>query len=252
MTNAGAVDLALVHALETRMFNAWPAVETHAAEGWLLRWAHGYSKRANSASAIIAGADADDALIDFIEDRFRSWATRICFRLSPLAAPGLDDRLAARGYSEIDVTAVMLAPLSRDLAGDPRVTIAPAPPAGWLAANASAYGGEKADMTALGAIVSRIRLPAAFATLTVDGQALAWGIAVVERGYVVLQDIVVAPAARGGGLGRALVGSLLAWGQTRGAEHAYLQVMTSNERARKLYRSLGFHDAYIYRHRVRT
>jgi hypothetical protein len=40
----------LVAALETRLANAWPSFESQIAEGWLLRFAKGYSKRANSAT----------------------------------------------------------------------------------------------------------------------------------------------------------------------------------------------------------
>jgi ribosomal protein S18 acetylase RimI-like enzyme len=244
-------DLALVAALEKRMFNAWPAVETLVLDDWLLRWAHGYSKRANSASALVAGADADDALIEAIEERCHNWRHRVCFRLTPLAAPTLDARLAARGYEQIERSCVMLAPLNPGFTADPRVSFAPAPPDGWLVANAAAYGGDRADHRALSAIVSRIRMPAAFASLALGAAIVAWGIAVAERGYVALQDIVVDPAQRGKGLGLVLVTSLMAWGRSQGATQAYLQVRDTNAVARRLYFDLGFTDAYIYTHRVK-
>ena len=49
-------------------------------------------------------------------------------------------------------------------------------------------------------IVSRIRQKAVFATLDLDDRHVAWGLAVAERGYVGLYDIVVAPELRGIGL----------------------------------------------------
>ena len=102
----------------------------------------------------------------------------------------------------------------------------------------------------LSEIVSRIRQPVGFATLSLDEENVAWGMAVAERGYVGLYDIVVAPDLRGLGLSRRLVTSLMAWGRDQGARRAYLQVRESNEVARTLYRSLGFADAYHYTHRV--
>ena len=95
-----------------------------------------------------------------------------------------------------------------------------------------------------------IRQPAAFATLSLDGEDSAWGLAVAERGYVGLYDIVVAPNLRGLGLGRRLVGSLMAWGRQEGASTAYLQMRETNEVAAALYASLGFTTGYRYTHRV--
>ena len=79
---------------------------------------------------------------------------------------------------------------------------------------------------------------------------MAWGLGVVERGFLGLYDIVVAPDLRGIGLGRRIVHSLIGWGRTKGAETVYLQVRAENEIARSLYDTLGFTFAYRYTHRV--
>jgi ribosomal protein S18 acetylase RimI-like enzyme len=73
---------------------------------------------------------------------------------------------------------------------------------------------------------------------------------VLERGYVGLFDIAVAPALRGRGLGTQSVQQLMKWGQANRAEHAYLQVMRSNTAAIRLYSGLGFSEAYPYWYRV--
>ena len=119
-----------------------------------------------------------------------------------------------------------------------------------MRAAAESYGGDKADDQTLMKIVSRIRQQAAFATLSLDERPVAWGLGVVERGYVGLYDIVVAPDLRGIGLGRRVVASLMAWGCREGAHSAYLQVREENEIARALYGTLGFQTAYRYTHRV--
>jgi ribosomal protein S18 acetylase RimI-like enzyme len=115
---------------------------------------------------------------------------------------------------------------------------------------AASYGGDKADDATLMQIVSRIRPQAAFATLNLDDKPVAWGLGVVERGYVGLYDIVVAPDLRGIGLGRRVVSSLMAWGCHEGAHSAYLQVREENDVALSLYKTLGFETAYRYTHRV--
>jgi ribosomal protein S18 acetylase RimI-like enzyme len=244
-------ELALVETLEKRLVNAWPSLETLALDGWLLRFARGYSKRANSASPMTPGATLDAEAIHYAAQLYRAQMIRPVFRLTPLAAPEADNALSDAGFVLFDESLCLTAPLALGLGlGDRRVSIAPQATPPWVAAAAASYGGDKADHAALGQIVARIRPAAAFATLVEDGADLAWGLAVAERGYVGLFDIVVDPKARGRGLGRAIVTTLMGWGHGEGAHSAYLQVRGSNEVALGLYGSLGFSEAYRYTHRV--
>jgi N-acetylglutamate synthase len=243
-------DATLALALESRLINAWPSFECQIAEGWILRFARGYSKRANSATPLIPGASLDDALIDHFVAQFDAQGIRPVFRLTSLQADDVDARLAARGFIEIEETVGMVADLGAEESLDPSVAIAQDVDPRWVREAARSYGGDKADDTLLIGIVSRIRQPAAFATLSLDDQHVAWGLAVAERGFVGLYDIVVEPELRGLGLSRTLAASLMAWGRSQGATRAYLQVRESNLVARTLYRSLGFVDAYRYTHRV--
>jgi N-acetylglutamate synthase len=248
-------DPALVQALETRLVNAWPAIETQIVDTWVVRFARGYSKRANSASPLVPGTSIDDAAIDQIVAQFEAHRLRPTFRMTTLQAPDVDARLAARGLVEFEPTYGMVAPLSdvsidTHVAGEPSVTIETAPKPRWLKEVAASYGGDKADHAALKEIVERIRLPTAFATLSLDDRPAAWGLAVAERGFVGLFNIVVLPELRGLGLGRQIVCALTAWGRNAGAGQAYLLVREENEVARDLYRTLGFTDAYRYTHRV--
>jgi len=244
-------DLALVEVLEKRLVNAWPALETLALDGWLMRFARGYSKRANSVSAMTPGVSLDAAAIHFAAELYRAQKIRPTFRLSPLAAPDADNALSDAGFELFDESLCLTAPLG--LGGgraDRRIAVSPKPTPSWVSTAAAAYGGDKADHEALGEIVARIRPAAAFATLAEDGTDLAFGLAVAERGYVGLFDIVVAPEARGRGLGRAVTTTLMRWGRGEGAHAAYLQVRLANEVAIGLYASLGFKEAYRYTHRI--
>jgi ribosomal protein S18 acetylase RimI-like enzyme len=244
-------DPVLVRAIEERMLNAWPALETRIAGDWLLRFADGYSKRANSATTLTAGAAMDAAMIGHLVEQARLWGIPAVVRVTPLCAGHLETALAGGGFAPVEPTFAMTAPTD-EAAMDTRVAISEAPTPDWIAANAASYGGVKADAGKLAAILARVRPPAAYATLSEDGEALAWGIGAVERGMIGLQDIVVAPAARGRRLARALVGALIAWGRTQGADRAYLHVAGHNAPARALYRSLGFTEAYAISHRVRA
>lgn len=243
-------DRDLVFALETRLINAWPAFEIEMAEGWILRFAEGYSKRANAATPLLAGAELDPGLIRHILGSFEERGVSPCFRLTGIESPNAERVLAEAGLVDFDSSLCMVAPLHGRTDRDDTVLIRAAAKPNWIGAAAAAYGGDKANADVLGRIVRSIRQPAAFATMVLDGEDAAWGLAVAERGYVGLYDIVVAPNLRGLGLGRRLVTSLMAWGAAQGAGRAYLQMRESNEVAGSLYRSLGFEVAYRYTHRV--
>ena len=244
-------DHSLIIGLESRLLNAWPSFDYQTYDGWILRLANGYSKRANSATPFLTGATLDDELIDYMIARFVEANVRPTFRLNGVEASHVDERLKLRGFKEIEATHVLTASISsEDCERDPEVVLEPQVSKRWVREAAGSYGGDKADDETLMKIVSRIRQKAAFATLSLDDRPVAWGLGVVERGYVGLYDIVVAPDLRGIGLGRRVVSSLMAWGCGEGAHTAYLQVREENEIARSLYGALGFGTAYRYTHRI--
>ncbi len=251
MTASLMNDHGLIVGLESRLVNAWPSFDYQVYDGWILRLADGYSKRANSATPFLPHAALDEELIDCMIARFVEANVRPTFRLNGLQAADVDERLRLRGFKEIEPTHVLVAPIKQgDGEIDREVELVPHVSKRWVREAAASYGGDKADDATLLKIVSRIRQKAAFATLSLDEKPVAWGLGVVERGYLGLYDIVVAPDLRGIGLGRRVVSSLMAWGCGQGAHSAYLQVREENEVAHSLYKALGFEIAYRYTHRV--
>lgn len=244
-------DHSLIIGLESRLLNAWPSFDYQTYDGWILRLADGYSKRANSATPFLPNVTLDDELIDHMVARFVEANVRPTFRLNGVEAPDVEERLKQRGFKDIEPTHVLTASiLQGDCEPDPEVNLEPQASKRWVREAAQSYGGDKADDEILMRIVSRIRQKAVFATLSLDDRPVAWGLGVVERGYVGLYDIVVVPDLRGIGLGRRVVASLMAWGCGEGAHTAYLQVREENEIARSLYSALGYQTAYRYTHRV--
>jgi N-acetylglutamate synthase len=245
------VDLDLVRAMEERGFNSWPALRTILFDGWVVRLSDGHTRRANSASPLWESRLAPDALIDAIEPLFRAANLQPIFRITPLADPAVERRLLARGWRDDDPSLGMFA---RDPEGaaDLAVRFEPTASEAWIAGAMAAYGHGERGAAALRRILPMIALPAAFATLTgPDSEPLAFGLAVAERGMVGFHDIVVAPSARGRGLGRRLVVALIDWGRQQGTGSAYLLVREGNQSARALYRSLGFAEVYRYANMVK-
>lgn len=245
---------AAIRDLEERGLNAWPALQSVFRQGWIVRFAKGYTKRANSACALGPDAAPLAEIGPDIEALYARHGQRAIFRLSPLASPEDDAWLAQRGYRRIEPTHVMrLADLPQH---------APEPPAGyalgfadhadaaWIAGFTAGDRHGVAGRETLAAMLAAIRPQALFASLWHEGVACGYGIAVMERRGVGLFDIQIAQTRRGLGLGRFLVGSLLSRARCDGADHAWLQVLVENEVACGLYRSFGFAPVYDYVYRV--
>ncbi|HSI49824.1 MAG TPA: GNAT family N-acetyltransferase [Ideonella sp.] len=248
-----------LHALETAAFAAWPSLEHEDLFGWHLRYAQGYTKRANSANATAVAQDLSPAQIAAIEARFTERGLRPIFRLASFAAPeGTDSRLAGLGYQFLDLSLVMrLAgeqlPAPHEAAPFTAAPLTFTDPATWLTAFQQISGKLGPDQAVHLQMLQAIRHPCAFAVQTdAAGKPVCCGLAVLVAGQVGLFDIATHSEHRRQGLAKALCHSLLAWGRERGAQGAYLQVVGANAGAIRLYETMGFRRAYHYWYRVRV
>ncbi len=246
------MDMELVRACEERLVNVWPAVSTLLMDGWVVRFAHGYSGRANSASAVVPGATMDGALLGAIERLYREAGLKPGVRITPLASEGVEPMLLASGYRIKDQSAMLVRSLAgAGFAADPRIRIESAPGRGWLAGVSERQEASKRSADHLFAIVGQLRVPAAFATLVIGGRPVGFGMAAIDRGFAEIGSVMLDSGHRGQGLGRALVDALMAWAEREGAERAFLQVDLTNAVARKLYASQGFAEVCRYKTMVR-
>jgi GNAT superfamily N-acetyltransferase len=234
---------------EERSFNAWPALQSIVADGWLLRFAQGHTKRANSVNAL-SSAVALDTIVDVAEPLYRQFDLPLVFRLTPLVPARFDAELEQRGFASLDPTLVMTRRLDAPVAADPAVSLTERATPDWLhGVDEAAHLSHTARQTHR-AMLAALRLPAVFATLVEDGVPQGYGFAVYERESVGLFDVVTLPHVRRRGVSSRLCKTLLAWGRLRGAREGYLQVTASNHGALALYRNLGFASAYPYHYRV--
>lgn len=243
--------------LEHLAFNAWPALRVVVQGNWLLRFADGYTKRANSVNALSAERDTPASELEHrvaaAEAIYRRQGIACIFKLSPLMDPRLDAVLVARGYTHLDNTLMMVA----DLTQGPGAVAMPS--------------GVDVD-TVRGDVWSRIysgfnNVPASrqsihdrmldslvpvggFALAAEDGAPVAAGLGVFEGEHVGLFDIVADPARRRAGHGRRIVEGIMAWGRGLGATRAYLMVVAANAPAIALYQRLGYREAYRSHYRI--
>lgn len=68
----------------------------------------------------------------------------------------------------------------------------------------------------------------------------------LPKTWASVDDVFVEPEYRSRGMGRALLQSVQAWAQERGADGISLQVAAANARGRKFYEDLGFREISVY------
>jgi ribosomal protein S18 acetylase RimI-like enzyme len=218
--------------LEYAAARAWPGIEQHWIDGWLLRYGHGSTRRANSAVPLEVHGDlsAVPAIIDW-------YAVRAVTPL--LVAP---DRLfmVPSGVPGDGENVVMTTELTRAPASPASVTLAPRPDERWLQLYERGVPVDVLTAVVDGEVMFGSRDDAGVARVAVtsspDGTRWA-GLAAVH----------VAEAQRRKGHARALCEEMLAWAAGRGATRGYAQVLADNAAAIDLYESMGF----TTQHRVR-
>ncbi|GAB4455327.1 MAG: GNAT family N-acetyltransferase [Anaerolineae bacterium] len=239
--------------VEEASLNAWPALQTMLLDGWLLRFANGYSRRNNSVNALFAGREPLPEKFVRCEAIFRRQGQPPTFRMTPFSQPDdLDAALAARGYAKISPTSVQGAPLAQLPPPNPAIAVRRqfAPDDPWVAAYSQMNLVRAGKEETLRQILDHIPVAGCYASIEQNGEMVACGLGVLQEQFVGLFDIVTHPAQRGRGLGKAIVLDLLHWAAENGAAHAYLQVVADNAPALRLYAGLGFTELYQYWYRV--
>lgn len=232
-----------IQACEERLINAWPGLQTLVVGDWLVRMADGYSGRANSACVIRPEAQLRAQEMRTIITLYENAGLRPSFRITPLVSPQACALLRDAGFAAEDPSIGMVAPvLAGEMAEGLIIETAPSP--AWVEGVAQWQVGIKQNTDVLGRIVGNIRLPAAYATLWKGEEPAAHALCAIDRGMAEIGTVMVAPAWRGKGVGRALVSGLMIWAGQNGAHEVFLQVASDNAIAHALYRSLGFQDCY--------
>lgn len=238
--------------VEEASLNSWPALQTVLYDGWLLRFAKGYTRRANSVNALYGSRVDLHEKIDRCEAFYDQRGLPAVFRLTPFSLPGdLDRVLASRDYRSVDTTQVLVLGLGcRESPSLRPVLAGEATLDDWLRLfsrlGRSTREKERAHREILQAIPGKRLLMSISAP---DGPVCC-GMGVLEDGLFGLFDIVTDSRCRNEGYGTSLVSHMLNWAQDHGATHAYLTVVGTNAPARHVYAKFGFQEAYHYWYRV--
>jgi N-acetylglutamate synthase len=241
--------------IEEASFAAWPCFEEEHLQGWRLRFANGFTKRANSVNAGLDAKSLSLEDLDAIALNYRQRGLPSVFRLcSHRDHSKLDDVLEGQAYRLVDRSMVMTCPLNQGLvqtrpSGQPIIK-ASLPPKDWLAHYYSVSGKATGHSTSHLQLLELMPASTHFAVLSQDDQSLSCGIGVLTEKSLGLFEIATRPSHKRQGLASTLCHDLLSWGYSMGASNAYLQVEEANLGAIRIYEAMGFQRLYSYWYRV--
>lgn len=242
----------MVRTLEEVSMNAWPASENILYDGWVLRCAGGYTRRANSIYPLYPSTYDIASKIEHCRQVYEASGLVPVYKLTRYVYPAdLDTVLDNHGYRREALTSVQTLPLDAyDAEDDRRVTLSEHADANWVRRFIAMNTVSIRYSSIITNMLQRIATPKCFASFEHDAAIIACGIGVVADHMVGLFDIVVDPRHRQKGLGTRLVHRILKWARCQRATLAYLQVMRDNIAAVSMYNKIGFSEAYQYWYRV--
>lgn len=244
----------IIQTIEEISLNAWPSLQQILYDGWILRFANGHTKRANSVNAVYMGSKNVYEKIKRCEKIYIEKNLQPIFRITPIAHPeNLDEILADAGFEKKDVSSVQVMDL---VSFQPQTTndirLEAEFSQDWLDSFVHLSGVTVESQQPLGGILRNIAPKKCLAVLVKENQVVAGGLGVLENQYIGLFEIVTALTERRKGFGKELILNILAWGKQNGAKKAYLQVVMNNEPALNLYSQLGFQEVYQYFYRIKV
>ncbi|MGF7034974.1 GNAT superfamily N-acetyltransferase [Paenibacillus mucilaginosus] len=235
--------------------NAWPCLQTRAVDGWLLRWADGYTKRANSVQPLYPAHLPLGQKIREAEAFYRRLELPVIFKMTEASEPaGLDAELENRGYALVEPVSIQTLRFGENGLPQPahgEIELSPGLTEEWLSSFLAMSPSHAPHKETIRRLFAQPLSDCCFAALKVNGETAACGLSVLHGGEAGLFDIVTGPAYRRRGYGEALILHLLHWGRERGARGAFLQVLAENEPAVRLYAKLGFTERFRQWYRVK-
>lgn len=221
--------------------------EAEELGGWRLRADHGFTRRANSVLPLRQPGLALDEALGRAHDWYAARGLPLRVHVPVEARRLLDAELGERGWPADQHTHVFAGRINALHAAPvdaPAADIADSPSEEWLTLYRGGHG-----LTDTGRALLTRHDCVGFATLHMDGRAVAVGRGAVDGEWLGVMAVEVEPSYRRQGLAGAVMSALWRWGTAHGAVRSYLQVMADNAPAVALYEKLGYwvHHDYHYR-----
>jgi GNAT superfamily N-acetyltransferase len=253
-------------AIEELTMNAWPSLQTILYDGWIIRMAGGYTKRANSINPIYSyendfRANSVNSIysfehnldnkINYCENIYRNNNLPVVFKLLDCEEHKIiDKKLEILKYSKVDLTSVQICNEIRDVKVLDNINIENKFSENWRKCFYICNNIENIEtIETIEKMLENIKHRIINVYKMENEVFVGCGYGVIERDFVGLFDIVVKENFRGKGYGKEIVETILAKSKETGIKKAYLAVVDNNTIAKNLYERLGFKEIYKYWYR---
>ena len=246
--------------IESLSLNHWPALHTKEIDGWKLRTANGFTKRANCVSTLPGSTENISEKIAQCEQYYRAIQQPTIFKLTPFSEPNLDETLEQLNYSKQDASLVMMMSLEHfqpvdmsnlQVSDDLQFSLLHHISLKWIEHYCQLSGTSEHLIPTIIDMLAAIQGDIICISCTLNDEIVAVGLAVVDNQYISLYNVVTVEHHRNKGIAGALITKLLNAGIQKGALTSYIQVLSDNAPARHLYKKLGYREQYSYWYRVK-
>lgn len=232
--------------------NAFPALQNVFYDGWSVRFGGGFTYRVNCANPMYPETLPPEEKLQYVEGLYReSDLNMSIFKLhegmEPQRLSRCEELLTEMGYGTERHGNIFVCDLtSFDRMPNTPTEVSSVMTGEWLDGFLTMNGTADAQRQAAVTMLQNIHYPIAAASIVENGKMVACGLGVMERGHVGLYDIYVDASCRRRGLGGDICTAIMNAGKAQGCDTAYLQVLSDNLGARKLYDILGYQETYAY------
>lgn len=243
------IDLAVQKIIEIRTLERLAAQACVARfreiyDGWELNEDRWEALRGNSVGLVRPSVLDVAQKVRYCEEKYKSKGKPCRFLITPLDLP-LDGYLQALGYEEERKCEVMTLDSVSPFAEQGEVYVYRALTSEWLKDCFTVAGtAARRDYTLSGGRTL-------FVSVYAEGKPVAIATGAVQGKWVGVYDVFTSLGYRDRGYAKLACQRVLSEAHFLGATQAYLQVQESNERAKTLYRSLGFESKHAYWYRVK-
>jgi ribosomal protein S18 acetylase RimI-like enzyme len=238
--------------LERVAARGWQGTSTDVLGDWLLRAGAGFTGRANSVLPLGSPSRGLPAALSYVEAFYRDHGLPALFQVPECGETAeLQGFLDEAGWTVFNQSSVLTAGCAVAAENCP-------PVAGWPPASFA----DRASEQWLGGYLYRGQpLPPSAVSVLENADAVVFGSledaagpaavvrGVLTDGWLGVTALTVDESRRRSGAGGHLMGELLRWAVSRGADDCYLQVAAENGAALGLYGRLGFTEHHRYHYR---
>lgn len=240
--------------IEELSINAFPAILTELYDGWVLRFSNGYTFRGNCVNPLYSSLNDLEDKIEYCECKYFEKGLPCVYKMTENVDEGLDSSLEKRGYTIEKSADIMVCKIDKNTklqVEDVKTSFEMTEE--WLDGFLKLNGTTDESMKSTAkTMLSNIQNQVFCVSINEGDTMIACGLGVLENRKIGLYDINVMEQYRRKGLGTKICGAILSEGIKNGANTAYLQVASVNEKAIQLYNSLGFNRVYTYWYRVKN